>query len=262
MGLGKGMHFLMIMFVIVALCLILSIVGGVFIAKKIWLKLHEIAGISPRTVRYQNSHLLAHHPNQELPVHLQGKVQEQDFSQSALQNAELSEQFQTLNANQNPLLQRTAHQSQASLSKYWHVKHGKVTPLTHLPSMTAEKIHEVPSEALVILDRINDKMARYTVWRAELSDINETWLTEKQYAINRLINESIPEAVNHYDQLARFDPNRVKHTKVNGDMTASDVLIDVLQEVDSQLDSLIDELYQQTVQRLASMHRYVKTRVQ
>lgn len=246
------MHFLMMKFLMVVICLILSIVGGVFIFKKIWLKLHEIAGISPRTVRYQQSHLLTHHPNQALPTSLN----EQDF----LQNAEISEPFQAVNTPQ--FSQSTAHQSQSSLSKYWHVKHGKVTPLTHLPSMTAEKIHEVPSEALVILDRINDKMARYMVWRSELNNINETWLTEKQYAINRLINESIPEAVNHYDQLARFDPNRVKHTKINGDMTASDILIDVLQEVDSQLDSLIDELYQQTVHKLASMHRYVKTRVQ
>lgn len=244
----------MMFFAIVALCLLLALVGGVYVFKKLWYKLHDIVGISPHTVRYQNSHLIAHHPNQELPVQSQG----QDF----LAMDELSEQFQTLNVHQNQFKQSTAHQSQSSLAKYWHTKHGKVTPLTYLPSLSAEKIFEVPSEALVVLDRINDKMARYTVWRSELTDINETWLTEKQFAINRLINESIPKALSHYDQLARFDPHRVQHTKVNGEMTASDILIDVLQEVDSQLDSLIDELYQQTVQRLASMHRYVKSRVE
>lgn len=218
------------------------------VAKKAWYLLHDIAGLDPRPLPYQRSHLIAHHSNQALPIPLQ--------RQEILQNAELSEQFVAI-----PSLGDNT-QTQASLSKYWQVKHGKVTPLTYIPSMTAKKIFEVPSEALVILDRINDKMSRYTVWRSELSDINETWLTEKQYAINRLINESIPEAVNHYDQLARFDPHRVQHTKINGEMTASDMLIDVLQEVDSQLDNLIDELYQQTVHKLASMHRYVKTRVE
>lgn len=228
----------------------LMLVGYILlrITKKIWYKMHDIAGIDPRPVSYQQGHLIAHHPNQPLPTsNLSG------YGQNFLQNAELTEQFQAIN-KPSP--------TQNSLSKYWHLKYGKVTPLTYLPSITAEKIHEVPSEALVVLDRINDKMARYTVWRAELNDVNEAWLTEKQYAINRLINESVPEAVNHYDQLARFDPHRVQHTKINGDMTASDILIDVLQEVDNQLDSLIDELYQQTVHKLASMHRYVKTRVQ
>lgn len=233
---------------------VVVLIFAYFLLKKIWYVMHDIAGIDPRPVRYQHSHLIAHHPNQALPTELNGE--------DVLQHAELSEPFQSLNQAQNSTTQAMTHQSQASLSKYWHVKHGKVTPLTYLPSITAEKIHEVPSEALVILDRINDKMARYTVWRSELSDINETWLTEKQYAINRLINESVPEAVNHYDQLARFDPHRVSHTKINGEMTASDILIDVLQEVDNELDSLIDELYQQTVHKLASMHRYVKTRVQ
>ena len=127
----------MMFFAIVALCLLLALVGGVYVFKKIWYKLHDIVGISPHTVRYQNSHLIAHHPNQELPVQLQG----QDF----LAMGELSEPFQTLNVRQNQFKQSTAHQSQSSLAKYWHTKHGKVTPLTYLPSLSAEKIFEVPS---------------------------------------------------------------------------------------------------------------------
>lgn len=244
------MPFVMMFFLFLFAVVVLSIIGGLFIFKKLWYKLHEIVGIDPRPVRYQNAPILEHQPNIPLPTTVQG----QDF----LQSAELSEQFQTLNATHN----YDYTQNSGDRSKYWQVKHGKVTPLTYLPSITAEKIHEIPSEALVILERINDKMARYTIWRSELNDINETWLTEKQYAINRLINESVPEAVNHYDQLARFDPHRVSHTKINGEMTASDILIDVLQEVDNELDNLIDELYQQTVHKLASMHRYVKARVQ
>ena len=45
-------------------------------------------------------------------------------------------------------------------------------------------------------------------------------------------------------------------------MTAGDMLTDLFLEIDYELDELLDELHQTVTNRLASTHRYVKSRTQ
>jgi len=49
---------------------------------------------------------------------------------------------------------------------------------------------------------------------------------------------------------------------VQGSMTAGDMLTDLFLEIDYELDELLDELHQTVLNRLASTHRYVKSRTQ
>lgn len=139
-------------------------------------------------------------------------------------------------------------------------KHGKISPMPLLQGLTVEKINVMPTEAVIILDRIHDKLSRYTAWQQENQQISETWLTEKKFVLDKLISETIPEAVNHYDQLARFNPHQLTQ-KIHHDMTAGDILIQVLLGVDKQIDELLDELNQQVSQKLATTYHYMKSRV-
>lgn len=82
----------------------------------------------------------------------------------------------------------------------------------------------------------------------------------KKFVLDKLISETIPEAVNHYDQLARFNPHQLTQ-KIYHDMTAGDILIQVLLGVDKQIDELLDELNQQVSQKLATTYHYMKSRV-
>ena len=145
----------------------------------------------------------------------------------------------------------------------WTLKHGRVPIMTELINVVDEKtLNAMPIEAVAILDRINHKLHRYREWSSELNGNQEEWFCERQFVIDKLINESIPEALSHYEQLLRFSPHRTKNSTVQGNMTAGDMLTDLFLEIDYELDELLDELHNMVLNRLASTHRYVKSRTQ
>ncbi len=145
----------------------------------------------------------------------------------------------------------------------WYLKHGRCPIMTELIDVVDEAtLNAMPIEAVAILDRINGKLKRYREWSQELNEQQQQQHNERQFVIDKLVTESIPEALYHYEQLQRFSPHRTKNTIVQGSMTAGDILTDLFLEVDYELDELLDELHQTVLNRLASTHRYVKSRTQ
>jgi hypothetical protein len=126
----------------------------------------------------------------------------------------------------------------------------------------AATLNAMPIEAVAILDRINGKLKRYREWSHELNEQQQQQHNERQFVIDKLVGESIPEALYHYEQLQRFSPHRTKNNTVQGKMTAGDMLTDLFLEIDYELDELLDELHQTVMNRLALTHRYVKSRTQ
>ena len=144
----------------------------------------------------------------------------------------------------------------------WTLKHGRCPIMTELMDVVDEAtLNAMPIEAVAILDRINGKLKRYRDWSEELNDEQQQH-NERQFVIDKLVKESIPEALHHYEQLLRFSPHRTKNSSVQGQMSAGDMLTDLFLEVDYELDELLDELHQTVLNRLASTHRYVKSRTQ
>ncbi|SLJ83921.1 hypothetical protein DABAL43B_0720 [Psychrobacter sp. DAB_AL43B] len=145
----------------------------------------------------------------------------------------------------------------------WYLKHGRCPIMTELVDVVDEAtLNAMPIEAVAILDRINGKLKRYREWSSELNEQQQQQHNERQFVIDKLISESIPEALHHYEQLQRFSPHRTKNNVVQGKMTAGDMLTDLFLEIDYELDELLDELHQTVMNRLASTHRYVKSRTQ
>ena len=145
----------------------------------------------------------------------------------------------------------------------WFLKHGRCPIMTELVNVVdAATLNAMPIEAVAILDRINSKLKRYREWSSELNDEQKQQHNERQFVIDKLISESIPEALRHYEQLQRFSPHRTKNNVVQGKMTAGDMLTDLFLEIDYELDELLEELHQTVMNRLASTHRYVKSRTQ
>jgi len=143
----------------------------------------------------------------------------------------------------------------------WYLKHGRCPIMTELVDVVDEAtLNAMPIEAVAILDRINGKLKRYRDWSQELNEQQQQQHNERQFAIDKLVTESIPEALYHYEQLLRFSPQRTKNSTVQGNMTAGDMLTDLFLEIDYELDELLDELHQTVLNRLASTHRYVKSR--
>lgn len=141
----------------------------------------------------------------------------------------------------------------------WHLKHGHCPIMTELVDVVDEAtLNAMPIEAVAILDRINGKLKRYRDWSQELNEQQQH--NERQFVIDKLVTESIPEALHHYEQLLRFSPHRTKNNTVQGKMTAGGMLTDLFLEIDYELDELLDELHQTVLNRLASTHRYVKSR--
>ena len=141
----------------------------------------------------------------------------------------------------------------------WYLKHGRCPIMTELIDVVDEAtLNAIPIEAVAILDRINGKLKRYREWSSELNEQQQH--NERQFVIDKLVSESIPEALHHYEQLQRFSPHRTKNNMVQGKMTAGDMLTDLFLEIDYELDELLDELHQTVMNRLASTHRYVKSR--
>lgn len=143
----------------------------------------------------------------------------------------------------------------------WYLKHGRCPIMTELVDVVDEAtLNAMPIEAVAILDRINGKLKRYREWSSELNEQQQQQHNERQFVIDKLVSESIPEALHHYEQLQRFSPHRTKKNMVQGKMTAGDMLTDLFLEIDYELDELLDELHQTVMNRLASTHRYVKSR--
>ena len=143
----------------------------------------------------------------------------------------------------------------------WYLKHGRCPIMTELVDVVDEAtLNAMPIEAVAILDRINGKLKRYREWSSELNEQQQQQHNERQFVIDKLVTESIPEALHHYEQLQRFSPHRTKNNMVQGKMTAGDMLTDLFLEIDYELDELLDELHQTVMNRLASTHRYVKSR--
>ncbi|GAF58275.1 hypothetical protein JCM18902_1052 [Psychrobacter sp. JCM 18902] len=143
----------------------------------------------------------------------------------------------------------------------WYLKHGRCPIMTELVDVVDEAtLNAMPIEAVAILDRINGKLKRYREWSSELNEQQQQQHNERQFVIDKLVSESIPEALHHYEQLQRFSPHRTKNSMVQGKMTAGDMLTDLFLEIDYELDELLDELHQTVMNRLASTHRYVKSR--
>lgn len=145
----------------------------------------------------------------------------------------------------------------------WYLKHGRCPIMTELVDVVDEAtLNAMPIEAVAILDRINGKLKRYREWSSELNEQQQQQHNERQFVIDKLVAESIPEALHHYEQLQRFSPHRIKNTVVQGKMTAGDMLTDLFLEIDYELDELLEELHQTVMNKLASTHRYVKSRTQ
>ncbi len=149
------------------------------------------------------------------------------------------------------------------LDTLWYLKHGRCPIMTELVDVVDEAtLNAMPIEAVAILDRINGKLKRYREWSSELNAEQQQQHNERQFVIDKLVSESIPEALHHYEQLQRFSPHRTKNNMVQGKMTAGDMLTDLFLEIDYELDELLDELHQTVMNKLASTHRYVKSRTQ
>lgn len=145
----------------------------------------------------------------------------------------------------------------------WYLKYGCRPIMTELVEVVNEAtLNAMPIEAVAILDRINGKLKRYRDWSGEMGKQAEQQNSEHHFVIDKLITESIPEALYHYEQLLRFSPHRTKKSTVQGNMTASGMLTDLFLEIDYKLDELLDELHKTVLNRLASTHRYVKSRTQ
>ena len=127
-------------------------------------------------------------------------------------------------------------------------------------------IERMPTAAVMLLDTIHDKLIRYQAWQRDQSQsVNQPdhpqtpWLTENKFVVNRLIEQTIPEAVYQYDQIAKYHPSQLNQ-KIQGEMTAGEILIEVLARVNLQLDELLNEMFHEVSQQFASTYRYVKNR--
>jgi len=145
------------------------------------------------------------------------------------------------------------------MASRWQLRHGHCPMMTELIDVVdPDTLNAMPIEAVAVLDRINGKLSRYREWSAQIDDNHSH--DERKFVIDKLIQESIPEAIHHYQQLQRFSPHRTKNSVVQSNMTAGDLLTDLFLQIDYELDELLDELHQTVVNRLASTHRYVKNR--
>lgn len=127
-------------------------------------------------------------------------------------------------------------------------------------------IERMPTAAVMLLDTIHDKLIRYQAWQRDQSQsVNQPdhpqtpWLTENKFVVNRLIEQTIPEAVHQYDQIAKYHPSQLNQ-KIQGEMTAGEILIEVLARVNLQLDELLNEMFHEVSQQFSSTYRYVKNR--
>lgn len=173
-------------------------------------------------------------------------------------------------ASQHPsalLLSQPNKRLKKSRPSYWHTRHGNIPSLRYLTGVTIDNIDRMPPQAVTVLISIHERLAQYLSWQQQAqtasnatgSTLSNNWLTEKQFVIERLIQQTIPEAVNQYDQLAHFNPQRLSQP-IHDNMTAGEILVAVLQTVDEQLVGVLDEIFVQASSQLTTTYRYIKAR--
>ena len=176
--------------------------------------------------------------------------------------------YQNLQAIPMSITAQSSIEPKKSRHRYWQTPYGRIHPLHCLTGINAKHLTLMPKKAIELLVSINERAAQYLTWHQQSQQSTKqqvigatltNWLTEKQFVIERLINQTIPEAVNQYDQLARFSPQRLSQP-IHDDLTAGEVLIAVLQTVDEQIKRVLDEVFIQAGSQLATTYRYVKTR--
>lgn len=176
--------------------------------------------------------------------------------------------YQNLQAIPMSITAQSSIEPKKSRHRYWQTPYGRIYPLHCLTGVNAKHLTLMPKKAIELLVSINERAAQYLTWHQQSQQSTKqqvigatltNWLTEKQFVIERLINQTIPEAVNQYDQLARFSPQRLSQP-IHDDLTAGEVLIAVLQTVDEQIKRVLDEVFIQAGSQLATTYRYVKTR--
>ena len=209
---------------------------------RLWYKMHEFVGIEVGTSRYA------------LPYNEPLRLSQQ--SGMAIPNSFANDkifQFQPL-AYPNSASHRVGNKESR--------RSQQVIPA--ILGIDARRLGRMPTPAVMVLDEIQDKLLRYQAWQQQQTELqNQTtgWLTENKFVINRLIEQTIPEAVNQYDQIAQFHPMQLSQ-KIYDDMTAGEMLVAVLQQVNQQLNQLLDEMFNEVSQQFATTYRYVKQRTE
>lgn len=126
--------------------------------------------------------------------------------------------------------------------------------------LSRDDIGALSPTAQQLLWRINDKLARYQNWcNAAPNDQAAPPLTEAQFVLNRLLQDTLPNVLQRYLQLARYTPEHLRATTADN-LSADDMLIKILQQTEGQLDTLLAERHADTVAQLASDYRYVQAR--
>lgn len=126
--------------------------------------------------------------------------------------------------------------------------------------LSRDDIAALSPTAQQLLWRINDKLARYQNWcNAAPNDQAAPPLTEAQFVLNRLLQDTLPNVLQRYLQLARYTPEHLRATTADN-LSADDMLIKILQQTEGQLDTLLAERHADTVAQLASDYRYVQAR--
>lgn len=126
--------------------------------------------------------------------------------------------------------------------------------------LSRDDIGALSPTAQQLLWQINDKLARYQNWcNAAPNDQAAPPLTEAQFVLNRLLQDTLPNVLQRYLQLARYTPEHLRATTADN-LSADDMLIKILQQTEGQLDTLLAERHADTVAQLASDYRYVQAR--
>lgn len=126
--------------------------------------------------------------------------------------------------------------------------------------LSRDDIGALSPTAQQLLWQINDKLARYQNWcNAAPNDQATRPLSEAQFVLNRLLQDTLPNALQRYLQLARYTPEHLRATTADN-LSADDMLIKILQQTEGQLDTLLAERHADTVAQLASDYRYVQAR--
>lgn len=126
--------------------------------------------------------------------------------------------------------------------------------------LSRDDIAALSPTAQQLLWQINDKLARYQNWcNAAPNDQAAPPLTEAQFVLNRLLQDTLPNVLQRYLQLARYTPEHLRATTADN-LSADDMLIKILQQTEGQLDTLLAERHADTVAQLASDYRYVQAR--
>lgn len=135
--------------------------------------------------------------------------------------------------------------------------HGNSMPAVQLSRDDMAALSPIAQQ---LLWHINDKLQRYHDWcNTAPNDQATRPLSEAQFVLNRLLQDTLPNALQRYLQLARYTPEHLRATTADN-LSADDMLIKILQQTEHQLDTLLAERHADTVAQLATDYRYVQAR--